>query len=42
MLGLSRVESEDFLGRHDVPLAVIGEVDLTGRQHYSRRANDKA
>ena len=42
MLGLSRVESEDFLDRHDVPLAVICEVDLTGRQHYSRRANDKA
>ena len=28
MLGLSRVETEDFLGRHHVPLAVIGEADL--------------
>ncbi len=28
MLGLSRVETEDFLGRHHVPLAPIGEADL--------------
>jgi predicted HTH domain antitoxin len=28
MLGLSRVESEDFLGRHHVPLSAIGEADL--------------
>lgn len=28
MLGLSRVETEDFLGRHRVPLAVIDEADL--------------
>ncbi|HKO04733.1 MAG TPA: UPF0175 family protein [Candidatus Acidoferrales bacterium] len=28
MLGLSRVETEDFLGRHQVPLAAIGEADL--------------
>jgi predicted HTH domain antitoxin len=28
MLGLSRVETEDFLGRHRVPLSVIGEADL--------------
>ena len=28
MLGLSRVETEDFLGRHQVALAVIGEADL--------------
>jgi predicted HTH domain antitoxin len=28
MLGLSRVETEDFLGRHCVPLAVIDEADL--------------
>jgi hypothetical protein len=28
MLGFSRVETEDFLGRHHVPLAVIGEADL--------------
>jgi predicted HTH domain antitoxin len=28
MLGLSRVETEDFLGQHHVPLAVIGEADL--------------
>jgi predicted HTH domain antitoxin len=28
MLGLSRIETEDFLGRHQVPLAVIGETDL--------------
>ena len=28
MLSLSRVETEDFLGRHHVPLSVIGEADL--------------
>ena len=28
MLELSRVETEDFLGRHHVPLAVIDETDL--------------
>jgi predicted HTH domain antitoxin len=28
MLGLSRVETEDFLGKHHVPLSVIGEADL--------------
>jgi predicted HTH domain antitoxin len=28
MLGLSRIETEDFLGRHQVPLAVIDEADL--------------
>jgi predicted HTH domain antitoxin len=28
MLGLSRVETEDFLGRHRIPLAVIDEGDL--------------
>lgn len=28
MLGLSRVETEDFLGRHHVPLAVIDKADL--------------
>ena len=28
MLGLSRVETEDFLGRHHVPLAVIDQGDL--------------
>lgn len=28
MLGLSRVETEDFLGRHHVPLAVIDGADL--------------
>ena len=28
MLGLSRVETEDFLGRHQVPLSVIADVDL--------------
>lgn len=28
MLGLSRVDTEDFLGRHHVPLAVIGDADL--------------
>ncbi len=28
ILGLSRVETEDFLGRHRVPLAEIGEADL--------------
>jgi predicted HTH domain antitoxin len=28
MLGLSRVETEDFLGRHAVPLCDISEADL--------------
>jgi DNA-binding ferritin-like protein len=28
MLGLSRVETEDFLGRHQVSLSLIGEADL--------------
>ena len=28
LLGLSRVETEDFLGRHGVPLARIDETDL--------------
>ena len=28
MLGLSRVETEDFLGRHHVPLAAIGNAEL--------------
>jgi len=28
MLGLSRVQTEDFLGQHHVPLAVINETDL--------------
>jgi len=28
MLGLSRVETEDFLGQHQVPLSEIGEADL--------------
>lgn len=28
MLGLSRVEAEDFLGRHHVPLSVISEAGL--------------
>ncbi len=28
MLSLSRIETEDFLGRHHVPLAVIDEADL--------------
>ena len=28
MLGFSRVETEDFLGQHHVPLAVINQADL--------------
>jgi predicted HTH domain antitoxin len=28
MLGLSRVETEDFLGQHHVPLSAIGAADL--------------
>lgn len=28
MLGLSRVETEDFLGQHHVSLSTIGEADL--------------
>ena len=28
MLGLSRVEAEDFLGRHHLPVTVIDEADL--------------
>jgi hypothetical protein len=37
MLGFSRVETEDFLGRHHVPLAVIDEAGLDPRRHYSKR-----
>ena len=28
VLGLSRVETEDFLGQHHVPLSTIGEAEL--------------
>ena len=28
LVGLSRIETEDFLGQHHVPLSVIGEPDL--------------
>lgn len=28
MLGLSRIETEDFLGRHHVSLSVVEEADL--------------
>jgi predicted HTH domain antitoxin len=28
MLGFSRVETEDFLGQHHLPLALIDETDL--------------
>jgi hypothetical protein len=28
MLGLSRVETEDFLGQHDVPLSPMNEAEL--------------
>lgn len=28
LLGFSRIEAEDFLGKHDVPLASIQESDL--------------
>jgi predicted HTH domain antitoxin len=28
MLGLSRIETEDFLGQHHVPLSAIEEADL--------------
>jgi predicted HTH domain antitoxin len=28
MLGFSRVETEDFLGQHHIPLAVIDEAEL--------------
>jgi len=28
MLGLTRVETEDFLGQHHVPLSTIGEAEL--------------
>lgn len=28
MLGLSRIETEDFLGQHHVPLATVEEADL--------------
>lgn len=28
MLGLSRIETEDFLGQHHVSLSMIGEADL--------------
>ena len=28
LLSLSRIETEDFLGQHHVPLSAIGEADL--------------
>jgi hypothetical protein len=28
MLGFSRIEAEDFLGQHQVPLARLDEADL--------------
>jgi hypothetical protein len=28
MLGLSRIQTEDFLGQHRIPLALIDEADL--------------
>jgi predicted HTH domain antitoxin len=28
LLGMGRIETEDFLGRHNVPLAQIDEADL--------------
>lgn len=28
MLGFSRIEAEDFLGRHQIPLAPVDEADL--------------
>lgn len=28
MLGFSRIEAEDFLGHHQVPLAALNEADL--------------
>ncbi len=28
MLGFSRIEAEDFLGQHQVPLAALDEADL--------------
>ena len=37
MLGLSRVETEDFLGRHHVPLSEISEADLDREAAYSKR-----
>src|SRR6266849_328813 len=42
MLGLSRVEIEDFLGRHHVPLAVIDKADLDREAALFEAANDKA
>jgi len=39
MLGRSRVETEDFLGQHHIPLAVIddAEMDRDAAQAASRR-----
>ncbi len=42
MLSLSRIETEDFLGQHHVPLAVIEEADLdreSKRLRLASRAN---
>jgi predicted HTH domain antitoxin len=39
MLGLSRVETEDFLGRHHVPLAEISDADLNREAQLFERAS---
>jgi predicted HTH domain antitoxin len=45
ILGLSRVETEDFLGQHHIPLAVIDEADLDREaalfEAASRRRNPR-
>ena len=41
MLGLSRVETEDFLGHHHVPLAVIAEAHLDREAASLEAATEK-
>jgi len=41
MLGLSRVETEDFLGHHGVPLSTISEADLNGEAALFEAASRK-
>jgi len=41
MLGLSRIQAEDFLGQHNIPLAAINEADLDREATLFSR-NDEA
>ena len=42
LLGLSRVETEDFLGRHQVPLATISEADLDREAELFERSSRRS